>query len=65
MKYSQPDTSFLLTLSVLPCLLLTRSCGGELSLVPLTGLLHAQVLAEQHVVVVGLVEGLMEMLQMV
>lgn len=44
------------------------SCGGELSLVPLAGLLHGQVLTgahEQQVVVVALVEGLMEMLQMV
>lgn len=45
-----------------------ESCGGELSLVPLTGLMHGQVLtgaAEQQTVVVALVEGLMEMLQQV
>lgn len=45
-----------------------ESCGGELSLVPLAGLLHGQVLtgaAEQQTVVVALVEGLMEMLQQV
>jgi thioesterase domain-containing protein len=45
-----------------------ESCGGELSLVPLTGLVHGQVLtgaAEQQTVVVALVEGLMEMLQQV
>jgi hypothetical protein len=44
-----------------------ESCGGELSLVPLTGLLHGQVLTgerEQQVVLVALVDGLMEMLQM-
>lgn len=43
------------------------SCGGELSLVPLVGMAHGQVLtgpAEQQVVVVSLVEGLMEMLQL-
>jgi len=54
--------------ALLCCLLLTCSCGGELSLVPLVGLLHGQVLTGGHaqqVVVVGLVEGLMEMLQMV
>ncbi|KAF6259565.1 hypothetical protein COO60DRAFT_995113 [Scenedesmus sp. NREL 46B-D3] len=44
-----------------------ESCGGELSLVPLTGLLHGQVLTgerDQQVVLVALVDGLMEMLQM-
>lgn len=44
-----------------------ESCGGELSLVPLAGLGHGQVLTgerEQQVVLVALVDGLMEMLQM-
>eukprot|EP00882_Tetradesmus_deserticola_P017143 GHRQ01018346.1.p1 GENE.GHRQ01018346.1~~GHRQ01018346.1.p1 ORF type:complete len:236 (-),score=94.62 GHRQ01018346.1:789-1448(-) len=44
-----------------------ESCGGELSLVPLTGLLHGQVLTgerDQQVVLLALVDGLMEMLQM-
>lgn len=44
-----------------------ESCGGELSLVPLTGLLHGQVLnGEQQLqmVLVAVVDGLMEMLQL-
>lgn len=44
-----------------------ESCGGELSLVPLIGLLHGQVLTgerEQQLVIVAVVDGLMEMLQM-
>jgi hypothetical protein len=44
-----------------------ESCGGELSLVPLTGLQHGQVLTgerDQQVVLVAVVDGLMEMLQM-
>lgn len=42
-------------------------CGGELSLVSLTGLCHGQVLIgdqEQQIVLVAVVDGLMEMLQL-
>jgi hypothetical protein len=42
-----------------------ESCGGELSLVPLAGLVHGQVLTgaqEQEMVVVSVVDGLLEML---
>lgn len=66
--HNSPGKLLLTPWFCLCCSACARSCGGELSLVPLAGLLHGQVLsgaAEQQVVVVALVEGHMEMLQMV